>query len=593
VQESDMSLLTILTEIFGNAFARVGLNRAYGEVVVSQRPELAQFQCNGALPAAKAVESSPRSVAQSVIDAVENSQHILAATAVAGPGFINISVSDEFLGGYIARVAADERFGMTVQEPRTIVVDYGGPNVAKDLHVGHLRTAVIGESLKRLLRFAGHAVVGDVHLGDWGLPMGQLIVELEDRRPDLPYFDSDYAGPYPVASPVTIDDLHILYPEAAARAKDDPEFADRAKRAVVDLQFGRAGYRALWQHFRDVSIEAIKRVYGDLGVDFDLWHGESTINDRLEPMVEKLLASGSARRSEGAIVIEVAEPTDKKKIPPMILLKSDGATLYASSDLATIEDRVDKLSPDEIIYVVDVGQSLHFEQVFRAARRSGIAPPGLVLEHAWNGTVNGEDGRRLKTRDGGVPPLKGLVQEVLDGAAKRLAENDLAKGYDSDERATITRVVAMAALKFGDLHNHRTSNYIFDVDRFTAFEGKTGPYLLYGAVRIKSILRSAADLGLHPGPIIAPVREAERNLMLQLTRLPEVIERATGMRAPNHVAEYAFEVAAEFNRFYEACHILREKDAVRQASWLALVDLVLRQLTRLLDLLGIEVPERM
>jgi len=592
-QKNEMSLLTLLTDTFGDAFESVGVDRAFGEVAVSQRPDLAQFQCNGALAAANKAGSAPRDLARSVVEAIEDPTPMLDTTEVAGPGFINISLADEFLATYVAGIAADGRLGVPLRDRRSIVLDYGGPNVAKDLHVGHLRTALIGESLKRLLRFVGHDVVGDVHLGDWGIPMGQLIALLEDRSPELPYFDPSFSGPYPADSPVTIDDLQILYPGAAAQAKEDVEFADRARKAVVDLQAGRPGYRALWQHFRDVSVAAIETVYRELGVEFDLWYGESTINDRLEPMVERLLANGSARHSDGAVVIDVAAAGDKGDMPPLILLKSDGASLYTSSDLATIEDRVESLNPDEIVYVVDVGQSLHFEQVFRAAKLSGIAPPDLVLEHAWNGTVNGSDGKRLKTRDGGVPQLKTLVSQALDGAAKRLEENDLARGYDAGQRSAITHSVAMAALKFGDLHNHRTSNYVFDAERFTAFEGKTGPYLLYGAVRIKSILRNAADLGLAPGAILPPARDAERNLMLRLTRLPDVVGRAVDLRAPNHVAEYTYDVVTDFNRFYEECHILREEDAALQGSWLALVDLVLRQLTLLLDLLGIDVPERM
>ena len=588
-----MSLLSTLTDIFGGAFERVGVGRGHGVVGVSQRPDLAQFQCNGALAAAKEAGVSPRDLAQSAIDAANDPDGVLRSASVSGPGFINITVADDYLGAHIAVIAADERFGVGTLPPKTIVLDYGGPNVAKDLHVGHLRTAVIGESLKRLLRFLGHRVVGDVHLGDWGIPMGQLIAELQDRQPELPYFDAGSTGPYPDTSPVAIDDLQVLYPEAAARAKEDPGFAERARAAVVDLQAGRPGYRALWQHFRDVSVEAIKKVYDDLGVDFDLWYGESTINDRLQPLVDRLLEDGSARESDGAVVIDVADVGEKKDIPPMMLVKTDGATLYTTWDLATIEDRVEAIDPDEIVYVVDIGQSLHFEQVFRAARRSGVAPPDLELEHAWNGTVNGPDGKRLRTRDGGVPSLKGLVRQVVEGADKRLAENDLATGYDPDERAAITHMVAMAALKFGDLHNHRTSNYIFDADRFTAFEGKTGPYLLYGAVRIKSILRNAADRGLSPGPIVAPTRDSERNLMLQLTRLPEVLRRAADQRAPNHLAEYTYDVVTDFNRFYESCHILSEEDAALQESWLALVALTLRQLALLLELLGIDVPERM
>ena len=587
-----MSLLFDLSNIFGDAFEQVGIDRGFGEVSISQRPELSQFQCNGALGAAKKEGRPPRDIAVSVIEALGDRAE-LSAVSVEGPGFINISLTDEFLASVLAAAAGDERLGVPLLAAKKIVVDYGGPNVAKELHVGHIRPAVIGESIKRLLRFVGHDVVGDVHLGDWGLPIGQLICQLEDEQPELPYFTTSESGSYPEASPVTVEDLQGMYPRAAARARNDVAFAERSRRAVVDLQEGRPGYMALWQHFRDVSVAAIKAVYDDLDVEFDLWYGESSITDRLEPMVARLVEAGVARESSGALVIDVTGPTDKKEIPPLLLVKSDGATLYTTSDLATIEDRVETLRAEEIIYVVDVRQSLHFEQVFRAARRAGIAGDGVVLEHAGNGTVNGADGRPFKTRDGGLLRLGDLIDQVVDRARERLDENDLAADYPEDERAAILRTVAMAALKFGDLHNHRTSNYAFDIDRFTAFEGKTGPYLLYGAVRIKSILRNAGLKSLSPGKILAPSRDEERGLMLELTRLPEVIGRAVEFRAPNHVAEYAYDLVTGFNRFYAACHILREEDPSVQASWLGLVDLTLRQLGLVLDLLGIAVPERM
>lgn len=587
-----MSLVSELSEIFGDAFAGVGLDRALGEVAISQRPELSQFQCNGALAGARTAGRPPREVAAEVVEAVKDRPE-LAGVTVEGPGFINITLRDDYIASGIVAAASNARFGVPAATPHTVVVDYGGPNVAKELHVGHLRPAVIGESIKRLVRFVGHDAIADVHLGDWGLPMGQLICELEDRRPELSYFDPLYSGPYPEESPVTVEDLQAMYPEAAARAQEDFSFAERARRAVVELQEGRPGYVALWQHFRDVSVAAIREVYDTLDVHFDYWYGESTVNDRLRPMIARLVANGVAEESEGALIIDVSRPDDSKEIPPLLLVKSDGATLYTTTDLATIEDRVERLGAREIIYVVDVRQSLHFEQVFRAARRAGIAGEDVVLEHAGNGTVNGPDGKPFKTREGGLLRLRDLIAEIVTRAGARLDENDLASGYPNEEREEIQHAVAMAALKFGDLHNHRTSNYIFDVERFTAFEGKTGPYLLYGAVRIKSILRNADERGLQPGTILPPVHDAERALMLQLARLPEVIGRAAEFMAPNHLAEYVYEIVTDFNRFYEACHILREEDAGLQASWLGLVRLTLRQIDLLLDLLGISVPERM
>lgn len=585
-----MSLISTLSQLFGDAFVAQGLDRSYGVVVVSARPDLAQFQCNGAMAAAKIAKQNPREVAQAVIDSLGDTSPF-TELSLAGPGFINITLTDEYLAGYVDGL--DERFGAAAQPAQRMVIDYGGPNVAKELHVGHLRPAIIGESVKRIFRFLGHEVVGDVHLGDWGLQYGQLIIELSERNPDWPYFDEKREDGYPSESPVGIDDLQTMYPEASAHAKADAEFAARARAAVVALQDGRPGYRALWQHMRDVSIDAIKTVYDRLNVDFDLWNGESTIAHRVLPMVDRLVESGHAVESGGALVVEVMTEADTKEVPPLILLKSDGASLYTTWDLATIEDRVENLGAQQIIYVVDVRQSLHFEQVFRAAYKTGIAPRSVVLDHSGNGTVNGPDGKPFKTREGGLLRLRDLIDMVVARAAQRLEENELATEFNDAEKAEIAEKVGLAALKFGDLQNHRSSNYIFDIDRFTSFDGKTGPYLLYGAVRMKSVLREATSRGHQAGPIVPPVQEQERNLMLQLTRLPEVVARAAELRAPNHIAEYSYELVAEFSRFYEACHILREQDTDRQASWLHLVETTLAELTLLLDLLGIAVPERM
>ena len=587
-----MSLTATLSQMFGDAFASQGLDSSYGAVVVSARPDLAQFQCNGSMAAAKTARKNPREVAQSVIDSLGDTTPF-ADLSLAGPGFINITLTDSYLAGYVDSLQEPSRFGTEVSDSKKIVVDYGGPNVAKELHVGHLRPAIIGESIKRTLKFLGNDVVSDVHLGDWGMPYGQLIAELEDRFPELPYFDESQTDGYPNESPVTIDDLQVMYPEASARAKADQEFAARARAAVVALQDGRPGYRALWQHMRNISIDAIKKVYDRLNVHFDLWHGESTINHRLQPMVKRLVEDGYAYESDGALVIDVMTDEDTKELPPFLLIKSDGASLYTTWDLATIEDRVEDLGAKELIYVVDVRQSLHFEQVFRAAYKTGIAPDGTVLDHSGNGTVNGPDGKPFKTRDGGLLRLRELIDMVVARAAERLEENEIATDFGDAEKADIAEKVGLAALKYGDLQNHRSSNYIFDVDRFTSFDGKTGPYLLYGAVRMQSVLRESGSRGLAAGPLIAPTVDQERNLMLQLARLPEVVARAAEHRAPNHIAEYAYELVADFSRFYEACHILREQDMERQASWLHLIELALAELTLLLDLLGIDVPERM
>jgi arginyl-tRNA synthetase len=591
-----MSIQSILTERFAEAFEAHGADRAFGEVVASQRPELGDFQCNGAMGAATQVGRPPRDLAADVVASVVLED--IADVSVAGPGFINVVLHPDIVGSAISEMAGDPRLGVPAVSPAlTVVVDYGGPNMSKALHVGHLRAAVIGESIKRLFRFLGHHTIGDIHMGDWGMPIGQLIVELEDRMPGLPYFDETYDaasdGPFPEDSPVTLDDLSDMYPAITRRCAEDPAVAERARRATFDLQNGRGGYLALWKHFHDVSVAEQTKDFEQLGVEFDVWYGESTVNERLQPMVEDLLARGIARVSDGAVIIDVSEPTDKKELPPLLLTRSDGSYLYSTTDLATIDMRVKDMGMDLGLYVVDARQGLHFEQVFRAARRAGIAGGGVQLEHIGFGTVNGVDGKPFKTREGGVLRLGDLIELVTEAARSRLREAHIADDYPADEQEEIARKVGLAALKFGDLSNHRTSNYVFDIDRFSAFEGKTGPYLQYSAVRIKSILRRAADADLAAGSVVSPSVDAERALMLRLVRLPEILGRAADLRGPNVIAEYAYDVATDFSRFYEHCHILNEPDRLRQASWLTLLDTTLRTLALLLDLLGIDIPERM
>ena len=588
-----MSLQHQLTDIVGDAFEAEGVDRSFGEVVVSQRPELADYQCNGALAAAKGAGRNPREIAEGVTGRID-APELISSIEIAGPGFLNIVVVDEGLAGAVAQMENSDRLNVkTIEDDRTIVVDYGGPNMSKSLHVGHLRAAVIGESLKRIFRFLGYNTIGDIHIGDWGMPVGQLIVELQDRQSDLVYFDPEYDGEYPTESPVTLDDLSEMYPVITKRCAEEPETAERARQATFDLQNGREGYLAVWRHFHDVSVTEQRKDFGALGVEFDVWYGESTVHDRLESMVRELIASKVARESEGAVIIDVEQPDDKKEMPPLLLTRSDGSYLYSTTDLATIDMRVSEMHMDAGLYVVDARQSLHFEQVFRAARKASYATEDTLLEHIGFGTVNDEHGKPFKTREGGVLQLGDLITLVTDGARARLDEAHIAEDYPADEREQIARQVGLAALKFGDLSNHRTSNYTFDLDRFSAFEGKTGPYLQYSAVRIKSILRKAHDGGLAGREIIAPSVAQERMLMLRLVRLQEVVYRSANLRAPNVIAEYAYELATDFSRFYEHCHILREENAERQASWLALVQVTLDALTTLLDLLGIEVPERM
>lgn len=586
------SLKAQLTTLVGDAFAASGYDRHYGEVTLSNRPDLAQFQCNGALAAAKKYGKQPRQLGEEVAQRLQALPYF-QQVSLAGPGFINLTVTDAFLTEQIIRFAADERRGCGLTTTvHKIIVDYGGANVAKPMHVGHLRAAIIGESIKRLSRFVGHAVIGDVHLGDWGLQMGQIIAELADRHPEWPYFDATYSGPYPAESPVSLADLEEIYPTASQHAKVDADFAQRARQATHELQQGRPGYRALWQQFVNVSVAELKRDYSDINVQFDLWLGESDTQSILAPLLQQLRAAGLAHESEGALIVDVNED-EKREIPPLILEKSDGAVLYGTTDLATIQQRVQELAAEIILYVVDNRQALHFEQVFRAAYKTGIAPASVRLEHLGFGTMNGKDGKPYKTRAGGVMKLRSLIEMITDKARERLAEVEAAQNYPPDEKEAIARMVGVATLKFADLSNQRTGDYIFDLDRFSAFEGRTGPYLLYTAARTKSILRRAVDEGLTVGPISAPVDEDERALFLKLLELPDVVELAFAQRMPHHLCEYVFTLAMVFNRFYHQHHILSEANPAQQASWLGLTTCVVGTLTLALDLLGIAVPERM
>ena len=582
-----------LSDLFGDAFAAAGYDRAYGEVVPNNRPDLGDFQCNGALAAAGRYGKNPRALATEVVDALPPSE-MLAEVEVAGPGFVNIKIDDAFLARFVEEMAEDERLGVPLApEGRRLVLDFGGPNAAKYMHVGHLRSSIIGDSLQRLLAFRGDEVISDVHLGDWGLQMGMLITEIERRHPDLPYFDSDFEGPYPEEPPVTMDDLQEYYPAVAARTRQEPEAMEAAREATRQLQAGRPGYRALWQHIVAISDAELKQDFERLGIEFDLWLGESDAQPRIEPMIQRLRAEGEAVESEGALVVPVERAEDKAEIPPLMLLKSDGAVLYGTTDLATLAQRVERYDPDGVLYVTDARQSLHFKQVFRAARQAGLAPETVDLEHLPFGTMNDPQGHPFKTRAGDVMMLRELLQMVEDKAAERLEEIAMAATYGAEEKEQIAHMVALATLKFADLINHRAKDYVFDLERFSAFEGRTGPYLLYTAVRAKSILRRAVDEGVEPGEILPPAAPEERELMLYLTRLPDLIAYAYETRAPNHLADYVYNLALTFNRFYRACHIMSEEERVQQRSWLALTRLALEQMELVLELLGIQVPERM
>ncbi|RIK36541.1 MAG: arginine--tRNA ligase [Chloroflexi bacterium] len=587
------SLKEQLTSVVASTFVSCGYDPQYGEVMHSSRPDLAQFQCNGALAAAKAYHTTPRQVAQTVLERLAASP-IFATVAVAGPGFINLTLTDDYLATYLRDLIADEHLGYEQAGRRLkIIVDYGGANVAKPMHVGHLRAAIIGESLKRLARFAGHEVLGDVHLGDWGLPMGMIIAELARLHPDWPYFTPAETGPFPAEPPVTIEELAEIYPAAARRANEDATAMEAARQATFELQRGRPGYRALWQHFVSVSVAELRRDYQDLNVDFDLWLGESDTQARIDPLIKRLCDAGYARESQGALVVDVTQPGDARELPPFILVKSDGAVLYGTTDLATIEQRVQALGTHLILYVVDKRQSTHFEQLFRAAYKTGVAPAGVELEHIDFGTMNGKDGKPFKTREGGVLRLRTLIEMLTAKAHERLAEIEAAQAYSDEEKNEIARKVGVATLKFADLANHRSIDYVFDLERFSVFEGRTGPYLLYTAVRARSVLRKADAERLAPGRLSAPVDATERNLLLKLAELPDMINLAFTQRAPNHLCEYAYTLATMFNRFYHQHHILSEKNIEQQASWLSVVQYTARVLEQVLDLLGIDVPERM
>ncbi len=578
-----------LTELVTAAFCDAGYDSSLGVVTFSDRPDLAQFQCNGALTGAKLHRKSPMMIANDVAVRL-SSNEIFKSVSVAPPGFINIVLSDAFLAEEAAKMASSERLALPLMEEKTIVVDYGGPNVAKPLHVGHLRAAIIGETLKRLARFLGHKVIGDVHLGDWGLQMGLIIAELERVSPELAYFDESITAGYPEESPVTIDDLSKLYPQASLRSKSDEDFRARAMRATFDLQNGRPGYVALWKKFLEVSISDLKKSYARLGVDFDMWLGESDaapyVNELLKTLDEKKLTY----LSDGALIADVALPDDEEPVPPVIISKSDGSQLYATTDLATIIQRRCDFNPDEIWYVVDSRQSMHFKQVFRLAKKAELVSPETKLFHIGFGTMNGSDGKPYKTREGGVMSLSVLIGTAKDAAKARIDESETAKNLPDAERAAIAEKVGIAAIKFGDLINHRSRDYIFDLDRFLATEGKTGPYLQYTVVRISSLLSRAKERGASSGAILPPKSDTERELLVKLFSVGDVLLRAFDEKAPSAICEVMFDIAGLFNRFYFENKILSNENEAERSSWLAIIELVRRTLLMLLDIFSTEVP---
>jgi arginyl-tRNA synthetase len=584
-------LSTQLSEAAGAAFAAQGLDVSLGAMRRSDRPDLADFQCNGAMAAAKKVGRNPRDIAQAVVDALK-ADALVASAEVAGPGFINVRLS---VGGLQARaeaIAADARGGAgLVVSKQKVVMDFGGWNVAKPMHIGHLRSTIIGDSLQRLFRFTGDDVVSDVHLGDWGLQMGQLINEVKLEQPGLPYFDAGFTGPYPNASPVSMEDLERLYPLASGKSKTDEARRDEDRKATAELQAGRPGYRALWKHFFDVTRVGLERECKSLGVEFVLWKGESDAEPFIPELVEDLKTRGIAEFDEGAWIVRVARPDDKKEMPPFLLVNRDGAVGYHATDLGTILDRKRNIGPQLTLYIVDQRQALHFEQVFRASDRAGYTPE-KELEHLGFGTMNGKDGKPFKTREGGVLKLYDLIEQADAASLARLTEAGLGADLSEAERNDTAHKVAIAAIKFADLSNVRTTNYVFDLERFTSFEGKTGPYLLYACVRMKSLARRAEAEGVKPGPIAVEL-DAERALVLALDAFPEALRVAKEKRTPHVLCDHAYTLAQAFSGFYAAAPILVEKDAAKQASRFALSLATLKQLEAVLGLIGIETPERM
>lgn len=585
------NLVIQLTELVQSKFESLGYDKEYGKVEISNRPDLCQYQCNGALKAAKIYKKAPIAIASEVAEVLKQEDVFDDITAVV-PGFININIKDSFLAKYINEIYKDKKFGCTVSEnPMTMVVDYGGANIAKPLHVGHLRSAIIGESIKRIGRYLGHTIIGDVHLGDWGLQIGMVITEVQRRKPNLEYFDENFTGEYPKEAPFTIDELEDIYPAASKLAKSDEEAMALAKKATAELQEGRRGYIALWKHIIEVSVSDLKKNYAALNVEFDLWKGESDANPYINDMIKYFNDNDYTHVSEGALVIDVEEETDKKPMPPIIIQKSDGASLYGTTDLATIIERVKDYNPNEIIYVVDKRQGLHFEQVFRCARKTKLVSDDLRFQFVGFGTMNGKDGKPFKTREGGVMRLQDLISIIKGNVKERIENNERIAAEESDE---IARIVGLAALKYGDLSNIPTKDYIFDIDKFSSFEGNTGPYILYTAVRIKSILNKAKEeLGDFKSAIELPGTDVERDLMLAFVRFSEVVEGAFRDKSPNRLCEYIYEISNLFNRFYHENRILTEENKEKKISWLNLLALTVDILETALDLLGMEVPEKM
>ena len=588
------TVLELLTEQFEAAFEQCGYDKKYAKVTLSNRPDLCEYQCNGAMAAVKEYKKAPIMIATDVVEKLKDNDVFEEITAV-NPGFINMKVSGKFISDFVNAMSLDENLGVEKNNPaKTIIIDYGGANVAKPLHVGHLRPAVIGESIKRLCRFAGDKVIGDVHLGDWGMPIGLIIEQLRDEQPELVYFDESYTGEYPAEPPFDITELERIYPFASKRSKEDAEFKERAHQATLKLQEGLPAFRAIWEHIMKVSVTDLKKNYGNLNVDFDLWYGESTADPLIKPMVDDMIEKGFAYESQGAMVVDVKEETDTKEYPPCKVRKSDGAALYATSDLATIIQRVRDYDPDLMVYITDKRQEMHFDQVFRVARKVGLVSEKNKLTFHGNGTMNGKDGKPFKTRDGGVMRLEMLLKDISDAVYEKIMEN---RSVEEEEARKTAKIVGLAALKYGDLSNQIGKDYIFDIERFISFEGNTGPYILYTIVRIKSILAKYAELGKDAKAINPQVNSiqtaSEKALMIELSKFNEMIKNAYEELAPHKVCSYIFNLSDAFNTFYHDNRIMAEEDEKKQAGYINLLETTKKTLEKSIDILGFEAPERM
>lgn len=584
--------IDLITQTMEKAFEQSGYDTKYAKVTLSNRPDLCEYQCNGAMAAAKEYKKAPIAIAGDIVEKLKDSP-VFGKIEAVNPGFINIDINEAFLAEYMNEMKdAGEKLGCNpAANPKKIIIDYGGANVAKPLHVGHLRSAVIGESIKRMFQFLGHDVIGDVHLGDWGLQMGLIITELQARKPELVYFDENYEGDYPEEAPFTIGELEEIYPCANAKSKEDEQFKEKAHMATLKLQQGYAPYRALWKHILNVSVVDLKKNYDNLNVEFDLWKGESDADAYIPDMIEDLKKQGLLHESQGAMVVDVMEESDTKEVPPCIIQKSDGAVLYATSDLATLVQRKQDYNPDMVVYVVDKRQEMHFTQVFRTAKKAGIMDENTELVFNGFGTMNGKDGKPFKTRDGGVMRLENLIKDINDAVYNKIMEN---RSVSENEARETAEIVGLSALKYGDLSNQASKDYVFDIDRFTSFEGNTGPYVLYTIVRIKSILNKFFEENkIESNDILPAYNQSEKELMLALAKYNDVIENSVAEFAPHKICAYVYELSNAFNKFYHETKILSCEDNERKLSYINLISLAKKALETSIHLLGFNAPDRM